>query len=193
MKTARIAHAASAPAVLTTLALLGACVPAPSTVELLDESTGVTVRQMGRPLEFHAPGPQGMDAAWFAYFGAFEVNRMGVIERFAWVSILPATLVEKRAARSELALTLLADGKPIALEFASSSPAAAGLSKTPYRRPAEWARDGYFRITLDQLRTLRAAASLELSADDGSGERRHYKLWQPDVSSLHAFVDQLKQ
>jgi len=178
-------------ATLLCACLVLGCAQAPSTLEHLDEQTGVTIRQMGRPLEFQSPDPAGPDALWFAYLGALEVNRMGVLNRYLWLSVMPAGAAAQQGAARQMSLEVLASGSSIEPDWVSHDPAVIGLSRTPWRRPADWARDGYYAIDLAQLRSLREAGELTLVVADGNGNQRRFTLFDPDTSSLQAFVDSL--
>jgi hypothetical protein len=189
--TTRLIWRAMPLALVLCASLVLGCAQAPSTLEHLDEQTGMTIRQMGRPLEFQSPDPAGPDALWFAYLGALEVNRMGVLNRYVWLSVMPAGTAAQQPGAKEISLEILASGRSIKPDWVTHTPAVIGLSRTPWRRPADWARDGYYAIDLAQLRALREAGELTLVIDDGSGNPRRFALFDPDTTSLRAFVDSL--
>lgn len=179
------------PAALCASLVVGGCVQAPATLQHLDEQTGVTIRQMGRPLEFQSPDPAGPDALWFAYLGALEVNRMGVLNRYLWLSVMPAGAAAQQRGPREMGLDILAAGSSIPVNWVSHDPAVIGLTRTPWRRPADWAHDGYYAIDVAQLREMREARELTLVVEVGDGPPRRFALFDPDASSLQAFVDSL--
>jgi hypothetical protein len=166
--------------------------------EKLDERTGVTLTRQSAPLEFYASEPQaGLDESSFAWFGALEVNRMGVRHLFVWVSVLPgraqSAAPQPEPVKGPLRLHVLAGDVDLAPEYVASQPSDVGLSGTPYKRPADWARDGYFEVNAEQLRTIRDAPTLALGLEEQPGTVRRYELWKSDRAVFAEFVDKLAQ
>jgi hypothetical protein len=189
--TTRFLSRATFLATLLCAGLVPGCAQSPAILEHLDEGTGVTIRQMGRPLEFQSPDPAGPDALWFAYLGALEVNRMGVLNRYLWLSVMPAGIAEQDDGAKEIRLEIRASGSSIRPDWVTHTPSVIGLSRTPWRRPADWAREGYYAIDLGQLRALRGAVELEMVITGAGADGRRFELFDPDTSSLRAFVDSL--
>jgi hypothetical protein len=178
------------------LALLAAgCVmPQPHAArEVLDEKTGTTVVAMGSALEFYASRPEvGLQAASFAHLGAMEVNRMGERRLLLWLSVLAGSAAEQQnAVGSPTGLTIVAGSNEFQPGFVSRSPKDIGLSRTPFRRPADWANDAYFDIAVEQLRELQSAEPLALVVSFGEGRSQKYELWKPERDSLARFLESL--
>ena len=178
------------------LALLAAaCVmPQPHEArEVLDEKTGTTVVAMGSALEFYASRPEvGLQAASFAHLGAMEVNRMGERRLLLWLSVLAGTAATpQNAAEIPTGLTIVAGSNEFQPAFVSNSPQEIGLSRTPFKRPADWASDAYFDVAVEQLREVQAAEPLALVVAFGEGRSQRYELWKPERESVARFLEKL--
>ncbi len=184
-------------AVLLALASgLGGCViPQPDAArEVLDEETGTTITAMGSALEFYSPRPElGLQAASFAHVGAFESNRMGVRRLMLWLSVLPGGATDDRASASDRprGLTVIADGVEILPRAAGNDARELGLGGPPFKRPADWARDAYFDVTLDDLKQVERASALALAVTSVDGTVQRYEAWKPERASLARFIEAL--
>lgn len=191
MRKARFALAAA-------LALLAAGCVIPQyeeAREMLDEKTGTTVIAMGAPLEFYSPQPElGLQAASFAHLGALEVNRMGARRLLLWLSVLPGGNPGAQAAPAAAEparVAILADAHEVVPAFASARAEELGLSRTPFKRAADWAHDGYYDVTLEQLREFQSSGSLALQIAAGDGRMQRYDLWSPDRTGLARFIERI--
>jgi hypothetical protein len=175
------------------LALGGCVIPQPdATREVLDEDTGTTVVAMGTALEFYAPRPElGLQAASFAHLGAFESNRMGVRRLLLWLSVLPggSSDVDAGTAANPQALSVMVGDGRIEPPLASADARELGLARAPFKRPADWARDAYFDVTLAELRRIEGAAALELMVTAADGSVQRYEVWKPERASLSRFIE----
>jgi len=182
---------------LAALTVAGCASGGGQSTETLDERTGVTLSRQSAALQFYASEPQaGLDESSFAFFGALEVNRMGVRHLYLWASVLSGRAPEAAApavaepTQGPLKLHVLAGDADLAPEFVTSQPSAVGLTKSPYERPASWARDGYFAVTAEQLRAIRDAPTLALGFEE-RGTLRRYELWKTDRAAFAEFVDRV--
>jgi hypothetical protein len=160
--------------------------------ELLDDQTGTTVVAMGAPLEFYASRPElGLQAASFAHLGALEVNRMGERRLLLWLSLLPggAAGVETTPTDDVTSFAIVADSKETTPPIVTADLAALGLSRPPFKRPADWAREGYYDVTLEELREFESAAALSLVTTLRDGRQQRYELWRPERTSLTRFLE----
>lgn len=111
------------------LILLAACAtPAVDAVqERLDQGTGTTVTRLASPVELLATAPRARNADPYAWLAPFETNRMGERHAYLWVAMPGdgAAIVECGALRADVS-------------GAATPPANYGLSRLPYRSPAEW-------------------------------------------------------
>jgi hypothetical protein len=185
-----------APAALGALLTAGCVVPQHDEArETLDEKTGTTVLAMGAALEFYSPQPEvGLKAATFAYLGALEVNRMGERRLLLWLSILPGTQPgpqQAPAANEPIKLRIMADARQVVPPLVEAGAQGLGLSRAPFKRPAEWAYDRYFDVTIDELRALESAASLALEIASGDGQVQRFDLWTPDRTGLARFIERV--
>jgi len=180
---------------LTLLAVLSGCVIPQRDVprEMLDEKTGTTVTAMGTALEFYAARPEfGLQAASFAHLGAFELNQMGARRLLLWLSVLPGDSTGQVKAQDEpTSLVIRADDREYRPDLMASGTAQLGLSRTPFDRPAEWARDGYFDISIEELREFQAATRLTLAITTADGRALDYELWKPERDSLVRFIEKI--
>lgn len=180
---------------LALFAILAGCVipqrDAPR--EILDEKTGTTVTAMGTALEFYGAQPEfGLQAASFAHLGALELNQMGSRRLLLWLSVLPGEGAEQPPPQQQATgLLIRADGREYRPEVVAQSSAELDLSGPPFKRPAEWARDGYYGITLPELREFQAAAQLSLVISTADGRSSTYELWKPERESLARFIEKV--
>lgn len=185
-----------APSALGTLLAAGCVIPQHEDArETLDENTGTTVTAMGAPLEFYSPQPEfGLKAATFAHLGAFEVNRMGTLRLLLWLSVLPGETpgTQPQPAPSEpLQLAVLADGTEVVPARIDATARDLGLSNAPFKRPADWAREGYFDVSLEQLRVFESATVLAVTLTTADGRVQRFDQWSPDRAALVRFLERV--
>lgn len=186
-------YSGCAASALLALTLAGCVIPERDAArEALDEETGTTITAMGTALEFYSPRPElGLQAASFAHLGAFESNRMGVRRLLLWLSVLPggSTGAQTSAAGSPQALAVIVDDGEIRPSLASTEARELGLASAPFKRPADWARDAYFDVTIADLRRIESAATLALSVTSADGSVQRYEVWKPERASLSRFIE----
>lgn len=168
---------------------MSACAALPDdapVVEQLDEQTGVTIARLGRPVELYRENFRE-DAAGerFAFLGPFETNNMGKRDLFLLIG-----LPEEREP-SPQPLTLLADGTPLELGEPGPSAEFAALRQSPYRMPAPWVRQYYYRVDATLIARLAQASELRLQATENTRKGARRVEYSADVgkdSRLKAFA-----
>lgn len=156
----------SALAFAASLLLIGACVSNPELVRSkLDPKTSVTISYSKSPFIFFRPlsGSQA-DAKEYVYAGPLEVNRSGDYRYYLWLSswgTMDSGEIDTRQQRFET-VDIIADGNAVTLEMSGDSVAAIGASEAVYARPAGWATDLYYTVTIEQLQTIVDAGTLQL-------------------------------
>ena len=149
---------------------LAACAPTPAEEaragERLDSNTGTTVTLMPKPVELIVDRDHGQKTDPFAYLAPFETNRMGAHELYLWVS---APQVE-----GPLGIPQVYCGRG---SRSSSIPRAEhvkemGLSGPPYKLPAPWSVQWYFKLSGEVLDCL---AARRKTAD------RHHRTAKPSL------------
>lgn len=178
------------------LALLTSCAGNDTTVlQRLDPETGVTIKRASAPLvmyrDMSANSAFGRD---YVYVGPIQVNTMGQLEYFLWLGIWGSSDSAERGRKMDdfEAIVLYADGEPLSLEVKGWTPGSIGASGDVYVKPVASALDGYYRVTVDQMRLIAESRDLELRA--GATRPQRYVPWDsPDASSqaLVAFLREL--
>jgi hypothetical protein len=178
------------------LALLMSCAGNDTTVlQRLDPETGVTIKRASAPLvmyrDMSANSAFGRD---YVYVGPIQVNTMGQREYFLWLGIWGSSDSAERGRKMDdfEAIVLYADGEPLSLEVKGWTPGSIGASDDVYVKPVASALDGYYRVTVDQMRLIAESRDLELRA--GATRPQRYVRWDsPDASSqaLVAFLREL--
>lgn len=178
------------------LALLMSCAGNDTTVlQRLDPETGVTIKRASAPLvmyrDMSANSAFGRD---YVYVGPIQVNTMGQLEYFLWLGIWGSSDSAERGRKMDdfEAIVLYADGEPLSLEVKGWTPGSIGASGDVYVKPVASALDGYYRVTVDQMRLIAESRDLELRA--GATRPQRYVPWDsPDASSqaLVAFLREL--
>lgn len=181
-----------APALLAAL-ILGACGGSTALVsDHLDPLTGVTVTSAAKPLVFYRDrSAQAAYAKDYVYLGPVEVNNMGERNYFIWLGIWGSSDSADRSSQMDdfETVVVFADGEPLGLEVSGWTPQSIGLSESAYVKPVASATDGYYRVTIDQIRLLAEARDLEIRA--GSTYPQTYAPWDSASSSsasIQAFL-----
>ena len=179
---------------LTATLLLGACTASTSlVVERLDPHTGVTVLSATEPLILYRDNSAyAAYARDFVYLGPIEVNNMGARSYYLWFGIWGTMRDDLRLSNQRdgfESVVLFVDGEPLSLEFHGWTLDSIGVSESVYVKPVAGAADAYYRVTVDQVRLIANARSVELRTADSRGTR--YGPWneqaQPNAS-LRAFI-----
>jgi hypothetical protein len=166
--------------VLHALVLIGGplagCAPTPveeaAAGERLDSNTGTTLTLMPKPVEFILDRNTGPKTDPFAYLAPFETNRMGAHELFLWVSApqVTGTLGMPRVFCGE---------QQIQLEPANMSLSAMGLSAAPYKLPAPWSVQWYFKLSGEVLDCFAGASQMRIITQSGDEEPQRFNAEGP--------------
>ena len=158
----------------------------------LDPLTGVPVTSATKPLVFYRDrSAQAAFAKDYVYLGPIEVNNMGHRNYFVWLGIWGSSdRVDRGSQMNDFeSIVVYADGEPLNLEVDGWTPESIGLSESAYVKPVASATDGYYRVTIDQIRLMAEARDLEVRA--GSTYPQRYTPWDSasDASaSMQAFL-----
>lgn len=158
----------------------------------LDPLTGVTVTSASKPIVFYRDrSAQAAHARDYVYLGPIEVNNMGQRNYYLWLGIWGTSDSTDRSSQLDdfESIVVFADGEPLSLEVKGWTPESIGISEPAYVKPVASATDGYYRVTIDQIRLIAEARDLEVRA--GSARPQRYTPWSSAAtpsSSLHAFL-----
>ena len=158
----------------------------------LDPLTGVTVTSATKPLVFYRDrSAQAAYAKDYVYFGPIEVNNMGTRDYFIWLGVWGTSdLTDRSLTMNDFeTVVVYADGEPLSLDVKGWTPGSIGLSEGPYVRPVASATEGYYRVTIDQIRLMAEARDLEIRA--GSTGPQHYIAWESaatTAASMQTFL-----
>ena len=169
--------------------VLMACAAQPTgELSWLDPQTGVTVTRSAEYIVFARDNSaMAAYARDFAYLGPVGVNRSGRHEYFLWVGLWGSMRADLTAVRDAFeSITIIADGEPMPLEVVGWIPGSIGISRPAYPHPVAAGADAYYAVTIDQIRLIAEAATLEIRTG-GSGSA--YLPWQtPDRDSFRRFL-----
>jgi hypothetical protein len=169
------------------LALAGcATAPADTENERLDTNTGTTVTVMPKPVELIVERSRGTKTDPFAYVAPFETNRMGSHELFLWVSApqVAGTLGVPQVFCGDV---------PIALEKHDGTIKDMGLSTPPYKVPAPWSAQWYFKLSGEVLDCFAGAMRIRvITQAAGETEPDTYAADGPAISGLGTFVSKVR-
>ena len=178
-----------APTLLAAL-MLGAC---GGTTELvsdhLDPLTGVTITSATKPLVFYRDrSAQAAYARDYVYLGPIEVNNMGHRNYFIWLGVWGSSDSADRSSQMNdfESVVVFADGEPLGLEVSGWTPESIGLSESAYVKPVASATDGYYRVTIDQIRLMAEAQDIEIRA--GTTAPKQYIRWDTSASGNDAIT-----
>lgn len=175
---------------LLAVLLLGSCGgTSPLVTDHLDPLTGVTVTSATKPLVFYRD--QSARAAYakdFVYLGPIEINKMGSRSYYIWLGVWGSSDSTDRSSQMDdfESVVVYADGEPLGLEISGWTPQSIGLSESVYVKPVASATDGYYRVTIDQIRLMAEANDIEIRA--GTMMPRHYIQWDTTASGNDAIV-----
>lgn len=177
------------------LALLTSCAGNDTAVlQRLDPETGVTIKRASVPIvmyrDMSANSAFGRD---YVYVGPIQVNTMGQREYFLWLGIWGSSDSAERGRKMDdfEAVVLYVDGEPLSLEVKGWTPASIGASGDVYVKPVASALDGYYRVTVDQMRLIAESQDLELRA--GATRPQRYVPWDSPKDSSQALVAFLRE
>jgi hypothetical protein len=176
--------------ILVALLCAGCGGTTPPVYNRLDPYTGVTVTAATQPLVFYRDrSAQAAYARDFVYLGPIEVNNMGQLNYYIWLGIWGSSESTDRGLQMNdfETVVIYADGEPLGLEVDGWTPQSISLSESAYVTPVATATDGYYRVTIDQIRLMAEATDLEIRA--GSAHSQTYFPWDSASSaSIRAFV-----
>ena len=164
-------------------------------LQRLDPETGVTITRASSPIILYrnrsAQSAFGRD---YVFIGPIQVNNMGRREYFLWLGIWGTSDEVDRGHKMDdfESVVLYADGEPLSLEVKGWTPGAIGASSSVYVQPVGSALDGYYRVTIDQMRLIAESRDLELRA--GSMQPQRYIPWDTPGSGtepISAFLQQV--
>ena len=171
------------------LALLAvtACATAPTDEqsEKLDPNTGTTVTVMPKPVELVVDKARGTKTDPFAYVAPFETNRMGSHELYLWVSA-------PQVAGPLGIPTVYCGETAITLERYEGTMKDVGLSSPPYKMPAPWSVQWYFKLSGEVLDCLASAPRLRVVTQVDGAEPDNYVAEGSAISGLGAFVARVR-
>jgi hypothetical protein len=166
---------------------LSGCTTAPTEAESerLDFNTGTTLTLLPKPIELIVDNARGTNTDPFAYVAPFETNRMGSHEVFLWVSAPQVA--------GPLGLPQVFCGETVmTLEKFDGTVRDMGLSTPPYKAPAPWSAQWYFRLSGELLDCLASATRIRLVTQADEGEPETYVAEGPAVSGLSTFVAKVR-
>jgi hypothetical protein len=175
-------------AVGTALLALAGCATAPTEADgdRLDPNTGTTLTFMPRPVELVAEKARGPNADPFAYLAPFETNRMGSHELYLWVSA-------PQAAGALSVPQVYCGDKLVPLDKFDGSLKEIGLSSAPYKSPAPWSVQWYFKLSGEVLDCLASAPRIRVTTQAADApEADSYAAQGQAASDVSAFVTRVR-
>jgi hypothetical protein len=173
--------------VLASLVMAG-CVTAPTETESerLDPDTGTTLTLMPRPLELIVEKARGANTDPFAYVAPFETNRMGSHELFLWVSA-------PQAAGTLSVPQLYCGDNVVPLDKFDGTLKDIGLSSPPYKTPAPWSAQWYFKLSGEVLDCLASAPRIRVTTQAADApEPDSYVAKGQATSAVNTFLIKLR-
>ena len=158
--------------------IVGCAGPDSLALERMDPLTGVTVTRAPKPMVMYRNlSGQSAFGREYVYVGPVQVNKMGQRNHFLWLGIWRTADASNPAQTIDdfETIVIYADGEPLSLEAAGWTPGAVGLSESAYVKPVASAVDGYYAVTIDQMRLIAESNDLELRA--GSMQPQRYVPW----------------
>ena len=140
---------------------------------------------MPKPIELVVDKARGSKTDPFAYMAPFETNRMGSHETFLWVS------APQVAGPLQVPQVFCGDTR-MALEQYSGTVAEMGLSSAPYKTPAPWSAQWYFRISGELLDCLAAATRIRVVTQAGEAGPDTFAAEGATLSGLSSFVAKVR-
>ncbi len=169
------------------LSALAACATAPieEDGERLDSNTGTTVTLMPKPVEFIVDRTRGPKTDPFAYLAPFETNRMGAHEMYLWVSA-------PQIAGPLAVPQIFCEEQPIQLEPTTTDPKAMGLSGPPYKLPAPWSAQWYFKLSGEVLDCFASAKRLRIVTRAGQDDPDQFTAEAQALGGLGDFAKRVR-
>ncbi|MEJ0036981.1 MAG: hypothetical protein WDO68_13025 [Gammaproteobacteria bacterium] len=167
---------------------LAGCAIEPTEVESerLDSNTGTTVTLMPKPVELIVEKPRGTKTDPFAYVAPFETNRMGSHELYLWVSA-------PQAAGALSVPQLYCGNNLVPLDKFEGTPKEMGLSNAPYKTPAPWSAQWYFKVSGEVLDCLATAPRIRITTQAADAtEPDSYVAEGQAASAVNVFLSRVR-
>ena len=167
---------------------LAGCATAPTEAqsERLDDNTGTTLTLMPKPVELVVEKTRGAKSDPFAYVAPFETNRMGSHELFLWVSA-------PQAGGALSVPQVYCGDQLLPLEKLEETPKAMGLSSPPYKVPAPWSAQWYFKISGEVLDCLASTSLIRITTQAADAtEPDSYVAGKEAISGVSAFLTRVR-
>ncbi len=178
------------PCIALALLLLTSCAATETkNLQRLDTETGVTVTRASVPIvmyrDMSAHSAYGRE---YVYLGPIQVNNMGQREYYLWLGIWGTSDSTDRGRKMDdfESVVLYADGEPLELEVKGWTHGDIGVSRDVYIKPVASALDGYYRVSIDQVRLIAESSDLELRA--GAMRPQRYVPWDSAKGSSQPIV-----
>lgn len=166
---------------------LSACGSTEELQSRLDESSGLTVVTVEEPVVFARPTRLAMAARDYAYLGPVEVNRRGERQHFLWIGL--ASTIDRaknaKAAAQASQLIIVVDGVPTAMPVIEWDQ---DLETPPYSGNTPMETTLAVRASLDQIRRIAAADSVEMHIITDSGTQHAYRVWNGEWPAWATFA-----
>ncbi len=167
--------------------LLAGCTTQSSSVSRLD-SSGLTVVTLTDAIVFARPvRTLAAGARDYAYIGPIEINRMGDRQYYLWIAL--ASTVDRGLAGLDPAhaveLVLVVDESPMVLPLIEWDTT---LDHPPYNSTTPIYATLAAHTSLDQIRRIAGANSVELHFVVAAGNTARYQRWQGEWTALSEFV-----
>ena len=160
--------------------------PTDADSERLDPTTGTTLTLMPKPVELVVENVRGAKSDPFAYVAPFETNRMGSHELFLWVSA-------PQAAGPLSVPQLYCGNNLVPLDPLTASLKEIGLSSPPYKVPAPWSAQWYFRLSGEVLDCLASAPRIRITTQAADApEPDSYLVEGQAISAVSAFLTRVR-
>jgi hypothetical protein len=145
------------------LGLMAGCASSPSIkpAEAQDESTGMTIGSLEKPIALVEGAPAFAVAERrpsFAYMGPIEWDNMGTITYGLWIHLAPGNDWRFDDIKAAGSTTLSLNGAGVTLALMDAPKLAHG----PYQPVASWGQTAYFNLDLALLKRMAASDRIEL-------------------------------
>ena len=158
--------------VLATCFLVACAARNPSLGSKLDPHTSVTITFSHSQMVFYREVPgRAAYARDYVHIAPLEVNHSGTYRYFLWLGHW-TTMQDGESDRSVdgfESIVIFADGEPLPLEAAGWTPSAIGAGEPVYLKPVANAMDGYYEVSVDQLRLIAEATNVRLQSTGPQG------------------------
>lgn len=159
----------------------------------VDSGTAVAITaQAGSLVLSREDFPAGVNVRDYVELGAFEINRSGARTRYLaftlWSTIDRSAEQWARTEADFASVTLWADDQPLLLKRSATTQQGISVSTSVFTLPAPNARQMYYTVTLQQLRTLATARSWTLSPVGMAEGERMFAMWRGDTLGLNGFI-----